>query len=229
MGDDPPRYITSHRGYARRLRYGYRRCRYCRRRLTDPHSIRLGIGPECYARHGWREAPRIRIAPPSPPAAVRPRPRRRRSSAKKRPRPAGPHPISLGGLERYVSPDALRAAAIGATCAALPVACPAITAVSTIYDASVTAHKVINATRGPGGPFAGARVAADQLWQSVVTRAASGAAGPAVRAVSLAVASSLPRSSNVAAESVRRIAAGTMTQMLTASIGSAAGYAAGAR
>src|ERR1700691_147010 len=215
----------------RRLRFGYgwRRCRRCHRPLTDPVSMERGFGPECD--RGDRRWTRVRFEPPriprSPPPRARPRRGRRRPP--KRKTPTLPTPSSLGGLERYVTPATLRAAAIGASCAALPVACPAITAVSTIYDASVAARKVIDASRGPGGPLAGARVARDQVWQAVVSQAASGLAGPAVRAISSAVAASLPRSSNVAAESVRRVGGRTLSQMLTDSVGSAASYAADAR
>lgn len=82
---------------------------------------------------------------------------------------------------------------------------------------------------GPGGLDAAGRVAAGQVWQFLVAQAASGAARPAIGVVSRALGQVIPSSPEVPADYVRRLAEGTLSSMLSTSIGSAASYAAGAR
>ena len=212
------------RSFGRRHGYGWRRCRRCRRRLTDPVSIARGYGPECYPGRGWRGSRSIRPLPTPPNAG----PTRAPQKVRRTP-PDTPKPPSLGGLERYLSPAVLRSAVIGASCAALPVACPAITAVSTIADLYSAARKIIEEMRGPGGPYSGARAGAAQVWQTLAGKAAAGMAKPAIGFVALSINATLPRSANLATESVRKIVIGTLTEMLSGTINAAGAYVAGAR
>jgi hypothetical protein len=140
-----------------------------------------------------------------------------------------PKPKSAAGLEKFLKSELLRAAVVGASCAAFPAACPAITALSTAKDAFDAARKVVSALNGPGGLSAAGKEAQGQVWQYLVGQTAAGAAQPAVAIASAAIASVIPNPAGVPSEFVRKLAAGTLSSMLSSSLSSGVSYAAGAR
>ncbi len=193
----------------RRLRgYSRFRCRRCGAPLKDRISITRGYGHECWCkvhpglRRDW-DYPRR----PQPREYLRPR----RAPVIRGPIARARSPPPRAHTARDLAKGILKTAVIGASCSAIPTACPAILALGHVSDLLGTARTIVNGLREKGRN-SGQMV--QGILSEVVTEAANRVVGPWTQLAAQGIASQIVVGGGVARSSVRQIASGTISNVL---------------
>jgi hypothetical protein len=189
------------RGYSRF------RCRRCGAPLKDRISILRGYGHECWYKvhpverfrgvHPPRTQPREYTPPLRPRVRSRPSRTPHRESSKHR-------------NGRSIAKEVLKSAVIGASCSAFPAACPGIVALGQVQEVLSTARAVIERLQNPQR---GSRQLAQVILSEIVNEGANRIIGPWTRGIASGIASQIA-SGGVDKESVRRIATGTISNVM---------------